>query len=130
MIPTCLRAVLLTILLALAANAQAQQFYVIVGAFAKESNAQKFTGYVRSLRYAAEYELNVEKKYFYVYVLKSQSKEDALAQVKQLQQDSEFKDTWLFTAFYRAPRHITTSGTKGGCGNSAPSCRQNAVSGN
>ena len=103
MIPARLRALLLTILLAVAANTRAQQFYVIVGAFAQESNAQKFTGYVRSLRYAAEYEMNVEKKYFYVYVHKSQLKEEAVTQVKQLQQESEFKDAWLFTG------HLGTS---------------------
>ncbi|HMD80234.1 MAG TPA: OmpA family protein, partial [Anaerolineales bacterium] len=62
-----------------------------------------FTGYVRSLRYAAEYELNVEKKYFYVYVLKSKTRDDAIVQVKQLQQDSEFKDAWLFSG------HLGTS---------------------
>ena len=102
MIPLFPRLLLICFMLT-AASAHAQEFYVIVGAFAQESNAQKFTGYVRSLRYAAEYELNVEKKYFYVYVLKSLSKEDALTQVKQLQQDSEFKDAWLFSG------HLGTS---------------------
>jgi len=74
----------------------AQQFYVIVGAFARESNAQKFTGYVRSLRYSAQYELHTGKNYFYVYTLKSANREDALTQVKALQNESEFKDAWLF----------------------------------
>ena len=103
MVSALFRFLLLSILLTIAANSQAQQHYVVVGAFAQESNARKFTGYVRSLRYAAEYELNVSKKYFYVYILKSFSKEDALAQVRQLQRDSEFKDAWLFTG------HLGTS---------------------
>ena len=96
MISAFLRPFLLVVFLAASANSIAQQYYVIVGAFAQESNAQKFTGYVRSLRYAAEYELNVEKNYFYVYVLKSDTKPDAVTQAKQLQQDSEFKDAWVF----------------------------------
>jgi len=75
----------------------AQHFYVIVGAFAQESNAQKFTGYVRSLRYPANYELNTAKNYFYVYILKTTTREAALAQVKSLQEESEFKDAWLFS---------------------------------
>jgi outer membrane protein OmpA-like peptidoglycan-associated protein len=75
----------------------AQQFYVIVGAFAQEGNAQKFTGYVRSLRFPANYELNTAKNYFYVYVLKTNSRESALAQVKDLKEESEFKDAWLFS---------------------------------
>jgi outer membrane protein OmpA-like peptidoglycan-associated protein len=76
---------------------QAQQFYVIVGAFAQESNAVKFSGYVRSLRYSATYELNKTKNYYYVYVLKTSQREIAVSQVKELQQESEFKDAWLFT---------------------------------
>ncbi|HMG90270.1 MAG TPA: OmpA family protein [Chryseolinea sp.] len=103
MTPALFRSLLFCILVSLAAITHAQQFYVIVGAFAQESNAQKFTGYVRSLRYAAEYELHKEKNFFYVYVLKTESRADAVSQVKQLQQDSEFKDTWLFNG------HLGTS---------------------
>jgi outer membrane protein OmpA-like peptidoglycan-associated protein len=103
MITAFFRSLLLFILVSFAFCAHAQQFYVIVGAFAQESNAQKFTGYVRSLRYAAEYELNKEKNFFYVYVLKSVSRADAVLQVRQLQQESEFKDTWLFNG------HLGTS---------------------
>lgn len=91
------RRLLVLCFLLITANGLAQQFYVIVGAFAQESNAQKYTGYVRSLRYAAEYKLNVEKKLFYVYVLKSRIKDDAALQAQQLQQDSEFKDAWVFS---------------------------------
>jgi len=103
MTPALFRSLLLCILVSITASTRAQQFYVIVGAFAQESNAQKFTGYVRSLRYAAEYELHKEKKLFYVYVLRSESRVDAVSQVKQLQQESEFKDAWLFTG------HLGTS---------------------
>lgn len=76
---------------------KAQQFYVVVGAFAKESNAQKFTGYVRSLNYSATYELNKTKNLFYVYVLRTSQRDAGLSQVKGLQVDSEFKDAWLFS---------------------------------
>lgn len=80
----------------LASRVQAQQFYVVVGAFAKESNAEKFSGYVRSLRYAATYELNKTKNYYYVYVLRTSQREAGISQVNELQQESEFKDAWLF----------------------------------
>ena len=56
-----------------AVEGAAQSFYVVVGAFEGESNAQKFMGYVRSLRYSASYELNESNKLYYVYVLKTQS---------------------------------------------------------
>src|SRR5690242_14721012 len=76
----------------------AQQFYyVVIGGFADEANAQKFTGYVRMNRYNAAYDLNSERKLYYVYVLKATVKEDAVTQAKQLQAESEFKDAWVFT---------------------------------
>ena len=78
------------------ATSYAQQYYVVVGAFAQESNAQKFSGYVRSLRYSAHYELNKAKNYYYVYVLKTTVRSDGLAQTKELQDESEFKDAWIF----------------------------------
>jgi len=84
----------------------AQQYYVVVGAFAQESNAQKFTGYVRSLRYAAHYELNKAKNYYYVYVLKTKLRDDGLAQTKILQEDSEFKDAWIFSGQLGEPEVV------------------------
>lgn len=74
-----------------------QNYYVVVGAFAQESNAQKFTGYVKSLRFSAEYKLNKAKNFFYVYVMVTGNRNEGLAQVGQLKEESEFKDTWLFT---------------------------------
>ena len=95
MIPSS-RIVCIVTLLLVCCDCFAQQFYIIVGAFAQESNAQKFTGYVRSLRYSAQYELNTDKNYFYVYTLRGTNREDALTQVKALQKESEFKDAWVF----------------------------------
>lgn len=91
-----IRYVIYLCLLTSAAKVQAQQFYVVVGAFAKESNAEKFTGYVRSLRYAATYELNKTKNYYFVHVLRTNIREAGISQVKELQEESEFKDAWLF----------------------------------
>jgi outer membrane protein OmpA-like peptidoglycan-associated protein len=75
----------------------AQHHYVVVGAFARESNAQKFAGYVKSLRYAARYELNASKNYFYVYVLQTDNRDEGQSKVRALRQQSEFTDAWLFT---------------------------------
>ncbi len=74
-----------------------QNYYVVVGAFAQESNAQKFTGYVKSLRFSAEYKLNKAKNFYYVYVLATGNRSEGMAQVGQLKEESEFKDAWLFT---------------------------------
>src|SRR5688572_16739551 len=71
-------------------------YYVVIGGFAVESNAQKFAGYVRANRYNAAYDLNSERKLSYVYVLKTLQKDEAYAQTRQLQAESEFKDAWVF----------------------------------
>jgi outer membrane protein OmpA-like peptidoglycan-associated protein len=80
----------------LVSAAYAQHYYVIVGAFAIESNAQKFTGYVRSHHYNGAYEMYVAKNLFYVYVMKSTDHDQAIQLAKNLQTDSEFKGAWVF----------------------------------
>jgi outer membrane protein OmpA-like peptidoglycan-associated protein len=77
-------------------QAVAQQYYVVIGAFAIESNAQKFTGYARNQRYDAEYRLNANRNLFYVYVLKTASRKEAYAQTIRLQKETEYKDAWAF----------------------------------
>lgn len=73
-----------------------QYYYVVIGGFAIESNAQKFTGYVRSNRYDASYDFNSERKLSYVYTLKTFEKDAAYDMVRELQTNSEFKDAWVF----------------------------------
>ena len=77
--------------------AQTQQYYVVIGAFAKESNAKKFSGFARSRFFQATYELNPVKNLFYVYVIKSSVKKEAIDQVLILQKEDAFKDSWVFT---------------------------------
>jgi outer membrane protein OmpA-like peptidoglycan-associated protein len=69
---------------------------VVIGGFAVESNAQKFSGYVRSHRYDATYDYNSERKLSYVYTLKTENKDDAFDMARELQLSSEFKDAWVF----------------------------------
>lgn len=87
---------LLLVCLCCAGYAQAQQYYAVVGAFRKESNAIKFTGFVKSRFFQAKYELNPERKLYYVYALKSTNKKEVIQQVKNLQQDKLFSDAWFF----------------------------------
>jgi outer membrane protein OmpA-like peptidoglycan-associated protein len=76
--------------------AQTQQYYVVVGAFAKESNAKKFSGFVRSRFFQATYEVNSNRNLFYVYVIKTSNKIEAYNQVRILQKEELFKDAWVF----------------------------------
>lgn len=80
--------------------AHAQEFYVIVGTFTQHAKAEKFTGYVNSKLYNAGYETDKAKKYYYVYVLKTTNHEEAIAETRRLQAETEFKDAWVFTGKY------------------------------
>lgn len=82
--------------LSLHAQESPKYYYVVIGGFAVESNAQKFTGYVRSHRYDASYDYNSERKLSYVYTLKTQNKDEAFDMTRELQLSSEFKDAWVF----------------------------------
>jgi outer membrane protein OmpA-like peptidoglycan-associated protein len=71
-------------------------YYVVIGGFAIESNAQKFSGYVRANRYDATYDYNSERKLHYVYILRTEQKDEAFDMTRELQLSSEFKDAWVF----------------------------------
>ncbi len=77
-------------------NAQTKQYYVVIGAFAKESNAIKFSGFSRSRFFQSTYELNPARNLFYVYVIKTESKQEAFDQVRILQKEEAFNDSWVF----------------------------------
>lgn len=96
---TSLRLVLLTCLLfwATVAYTQATHYYVVIGAFAKESNAKKFSGFARSRFFQATYELNPVRNLFYVYVIKSDTKKEAVDQAVILRKEEMFRDCWVFT---------------------------------
>jgi outer membrane protein OmpA-like peptidoglycan-associated protein len=90
-----LLASLFFIVLGAAAHAQ-HLHYVVIGSFAHENNAEKFAGYARSLNFFAQYDLCVDAKLFYVYVLKTTDQTQAAERVRVLRQESEFKDTWVY----------------------------------
>lgn len=73
-------------------------YYVVIGAFAKESNAVKFTGYARNLYLDAFYRYNPERKLFYVHAMETGRKDDARNWTLYLRHEKGFKDAWVFTS--------------------------------
>lgn len=71
-------------------------YYVIIGGFEKEQNAQQFCTYAHEQNLPAVYAFNEERKIFYVYVRATQEKDVAFEIVKAVQQNSVFKDAWVF----------------------------------
>jgi hypothetical protein len=85
------------VLISSVAFAQQQHHYVVVGVFALEGNAQKFTGYVRSQRFNAGYGLYKKQKLYYVFVMKTADRSAAQVELRGLHKDTEFKDSWIFS---------------------------------
>lgn len=95
---TLIRSAIIFVFTLLSSFAFAQQYhYAVVGVFAVESNAQKFTGYVRSQRFSAGYGLYTKQKLYYVYVMKIADRTAAQAEVRSLHKETEFKDAWVFS---------------------------------
>ncbi len=93
-------------------------YYVVIGAFAKQSNAIKFTGYARNLYLDAFYEFNAERNLYYVHVMETPLKDEARNWTLYLKHEKGFKDAWVFTshtvvddASIRSPRE-TRNGTE------------------
>jgi outer membrane protein OmpA-like peptidoglycan-associated protein len=76
--------------------AQTSQYYVVIGAFAKESNAKKFVGFAHSRFFGATYEKKPKSRLFFVYVIKTNNKEEAYTQVRILQKEATFSDAWVY----------------------------------
>jgi outer membrane protein OmpA-like peptidoglycan-associated protein len=81
-------------------SALAQQvfspYYVVIGGFKSEANAQKYCMYAQEQNLPAVYAFNEERQIFYVYVRSTQTKEVADDIQSRLRSASVFKDAWVF----------------------------------
>lgn len=78
-------------------SAHAAQYSVVIGAFTKESNARKFSGYARNLYLQAYYTFSEPRNMFYVTVLKTPKEDEARNWTLYLKNETQFKDAWVFT---------------------------------
>ncbi|HEY8937564.1 MAG TPA: OmpA family protein [Cyclobacteriaceae bacterium] len=74
--------------------------FVIIGAFAIQRNAVKFTSNANKmpaqLKGEASYKFNPERNLFYVYVLETADKEKALSEANRIRIETPFLDTWVY----------------------------------
>ncbi|MEX2235574.1 MAG: OmpA family protein [Cyclobacteriaceae bacterium] len=71
-------------------------FYVVIGGFKSEENAQKFCTYAHEQNLPAVYAMNDERQIFYVYVRATQTQDVADEILKNLRANTVFKDAWVF----------------------------------
>ena len=71
-------------------------YVVVIGAFSIQQNAVKFTSKASQLNMDAKYEMNQSRHLYYVYVLTTNDKKQAIDEALRLRKDSPYNDTWVF----------------------------------
>ena len=71
-------------------------YYVVIGGFKSEENAQKYCTYAHEQNLPAVYAFNEERQLYYVFVRATQTKDIAEEILGRLKEGSVFKDAWVF----------------------------------
>jgi outer membrane protein OmpA-like peptidoglycan-associated protein len=74
--------------------------YVVIGAFAKQKNAVKFTNDANKNKFPARFEMNHNRNLYYVYVLTSQDREYAISEALKLREETTYFDTWVYSGSF------------------------------
>jgi outer membrane protein OmpA-like peptidoglycan-associated protein len=70
--------------------------YVVIGAFSVYKNAVNFTSKASQLNLDAKYQLNSNRNLYYVYVLSTDNRDQAIQEALRLRKESPYYDTWVF----------------------------------
>lgn len=76
--------------------------YLVIGAFAVHNNAVRLTDKANKMNFSAQYAIYPLRKLYYVYLLETDDRKHAFAQVLKIRMDTEFKDAWVFTGILGA----------------------------
>lgn len=90
------KAFLIFFLVLATAYVQAQDYYVVIGAYRVQKYADIFTGYARNAKYDARQGVHEKRRLTYIYVLKTTDRAEASRMTVRLRNDTEFKDAWLY----------------------------------
>jgi outer membrane protein OmpA-like peptidoglycan-associated protein len=70
--------------------------YVVIGAFAVEKNAVKFTKQANALNQQAQFDLNPNRNLYYVFVLQTMDRDEAMAEALRLRKETKYNDAWVY----------------------------------
>ena len=74
------------------------QNYVVIGAFKFHRNATRFVNHAHhDFNLDAQLELNPSRQLYYVYVLGTNDRVQAISEARRLRVESEFTDTWVYS---------------------------------
>lgn len=86
--------------------------YVVVGAFAVQKNAVRFTRHVHNaLHLDAKFEMNYVRNLYYVFVLNTADRSEAIAEAQRLRNESELKDAWVYSGSFSQDGHELARGS-------------------
>ena len=71
-------------------------YIVVIGAFAVHRNAINFTSHAKEMKYDAQFEVVGDRNLYYVYVLGTDDRSQAIREAQRLRDETEFKDAWVF----------------------------------
>jgi len=70
--------------------------YVVIGAFAVQSNAAKFAESAKKLLPQVSYQFNEKRKLYYVVLMDASQKESAMAEARRLREETQYADSWVY----------------------------------
>ena len=70
--------------------------YVVIGAFSIQKNAVRFKSKASKLNLDAKYEMNENRNLYYVYVLNTNDRKQAVEEALRLRKESPYNDTWVY----------------------------------
>jgi outer membrane protein OmpA-like peptidoglycan-associated protein len=70
--------------------------YVVIGAFAIKKNAERFIHHAEQHSLHARFEINPDRNLYYVYVLLTDDRNEAIQTALKLRAESPYHDTWVF----------------------------------
>jgi outer membrane protein OmpA-like peptidoglycan-associated protein len=103
----------LAFLLPLTAAAQdpPRSYWVVIGAFRQEANADRLVKAASKQGLSAQKAINPAKDLFYVYIFQSNTSKPAFAQVIKIKAETNYKDAWVFRGTLDVPGAITEQPT-------------------
>jgi hypothetical protein len=71
-------------------------YYVVIGAFAKLSDAEKVMDDANLKTFNAHYALHLKKQQYYVYLLQTQDQKKAHSFMKQIRKETKYKNARIY----------------------------------
>jgi len=76
-------------------SAEPRNYYAVIGVFRILNNAIRYTDKANKNNFNAQYEINPDRKLYYVYLLSTTDRKKAYAFMIKMRAETEYKDCWL-----------------------------------